>query len=53
MYVHLVSFEQVSTDTEVDAVRATSTAHLAGPAGMPKGGDTALHPAIPGPERGL
>ena len=35
------------------SIRATSTAHPAGPAGMPKGGDTALHPAIPGPERGL
>ena len=34
-------------------VRATSTAHPAGPAGMPKGGDTALHLEIPGPERGL
>jgi len=34
-------------------VRATSTAHLAGPAGMPKGGDTSLHLEIPGPERGL
>ena len=37
----------------LDSVRATSTAHPAVPAGMSKGGNTSLHPAIPGPERGL
>ena len=36
-----------------DTVRETSTDHLAGPAGMPKGGDTALHLEIHGTERGL